>query len=63
MALAIAGNGIMREFVWLECTVCGWRNYRAQKETRGSDRLERFKFCFNRKSCGKHTLHKENRKK
>ncbi|MBU6294933.1 MAG: 50S ribosomal protein L33 [Planctomycetes bacterium] len=53
----------MREFVWLECTVCGWRNYRAQKETRGSDRLERNKFCFNRKSCGKHTPHKENRKK
>ena len=30
----------MREYVWLECTVCGNRNYRAQKETRGADRLE-----------------------
>ena len=25
----------MREYVWLECTVCGSRNYRAEKETRG----------------------------
>ena len=25
----------MREYVWLECTACGDRNYRVQKETRG----------------------------
>ena len=30
----------MREYVWLECTACGARNYRTQKETRGADRLE-----------------------
>ena len=24
----------MREYVWLECTACGSRNYRTQKETR-----------------------------
>ena len=24
----------MREYVWLECTACGERNYRVQKETR-----------------------------
>ena len=24
----------MREYVWLECTACGDRNYRVQKETR-----------------------------
>ena len=24
----------MREYVWLECTTCGDRNYRTQKETR-----------------------------
>ena len=24
----------MREYVWLECTSCGERNYRTQKETR-----------------------------
>jgi len=33
----------MREYVWLECTETGERNYRVQKETRGSDRLERRK--------------------
>jgi len=33
----------MREYVWLECTSCGDRNYRTQKETRGADRLERSK--------------------
>ena len=27
----------MREYVWLECTVCGNRNYRTQKETRGAE--------------------------
>ena len=36
---------VMREYVWLECTVCGSRNYRTQKETRGADRLELKKFC------------------
>jgi large subunit ribosomal protein L33 len=51
---------IMREYVWLECTVCGSRNYRAQKETRGADRLELKKFCRKER---KHTLHKESRKK
>ncbi len=50
----------MREYVWLECTVCGSRNYRAQKETRGADRLERKKFC---RKEHKHTVHKESRKK
>ncbi len=29
----------MREYVWLECTTCGDRNYRVQKETRGSRAL------------------------
>ncbi|MFO0970597.1 MAG: 50S ribosomal protein L33 [Gemmataceae bacterium] len=35
----------MREYVWLECTVCGARNYRTHKETRGAERLELKKFC------------------
>ena len=26
----------MREYVWLECSTCGERNYRVQKETRGA---------------------------
>jgi large subunit ribosomal protein L33 len=51
---------IMREYVWLECSVCGSRNYRTEKETRGADRLERKKFCRKER---KHTVHKESRKK
>ncbi|MFL5245269.1 MAG: 50S ribosomal protein L33 [Gemmataceae bacterium] len=50
----------MREYVWLECTVCASRNYRAQKETRGAERLELKKFCRKER---KHTVHKESRKK
>jgi len=50
----------MREYVWLECSVCGSRNYRTQKETRGADRLEMKKFCRKER---KHTPHKESRKK
>ena len=49
-----------REYVWLECTVCGNRNYRTNKETRGTDRIELKKFCRKER---KHTLHKESRKK
>ena len=54
------GELIMREYVWMECTVCGARNYRTQKETRGADRLELKKFCRKER---KHTPHKESRKK
>lgn len=50
----------MREYVWLECTVTGDRNYRVQKETRGAERLELKKYC---PRLRKHTLHKESRKK
>jgi large subunit ribosomal protein L33 len=50
----------MREHVWLECTVCGTRYYRTEKETRGTERLELKKFCVKER---KHTLHKESRKK
>jgi large subunit ribosomal protein L33 len=50
----------MREYVWLECTECGARNYRTPKETRGADRLQLKKFCRKER---KHTTHKENRKK
>ncbi len=50
----------MREYVWMECSVCGNRNYRTQKETRGADRIELKKFCRKER---KHTLHKESRKK
>jgi large subunit ribosomal protein L33 len=50
-----------REYVWLECTSCGGRNYRTQRLTRGStDRLELKKYCRKER---KHTPHKESRKK
>lgn len=63
-----------REYVWMECTVCGARNYRTQRamkprqkskevKTRvmnSSGRLELKKFCRVEK---KHTLHRETRKK
>ncbi len=50
----------MREYVWLECTSCGERNYRVQKETRGSERLDRKKYC---KRERQHVAHRESRKK
>jgi large subunit ribosomal protein L33 len=55
-----SGSGVMREYVWLECTECGDRNYRVQKETRGAERLELKKYC---KRSRTHTTHKESRKK
>jgi large subunit ribosomal protein L33 len=56
----LAWVALMREYVWLECTVCGNRNYRTNKETRGTNRLELKKFCRKER---KHTMHKESRKK
>lgn len=50
----------MREYVWLECTGCGDKNYRVQKETRGANRLELKKYCRRER---KHVPHKESRKK
>jgi len=50
----------MREYVWLECSECGARNYRTNKETRGTERLEVKKYC---PKMRKHTVHKESRKK
>ena len=55
-----SGVAAMREYVWLECTDCGDRNYRVQKETRGAERLELKKYCPRTR---KHTVHKESRKK
>jgi ribosomal protein L33 len=51
---------VMREYVWLECTETGQRNYRVIKETRGTERLELMKYC---PRLRRHTLHKESRKK
>jgi large subunit ribosomal protein L33 len=49
-----------REYVWLECTETGIRNYRVQKIMKGTERLELMKYC---PQLRKHTLHKESRKK
>ena len=49
----------MREHVFLECTDCKNRNYRTQKETRGTGKLELKKFC---RFCSGHRVHKEKRK-
>ena len=49
-----------REYVWLECTESGDRNYRAEKEMRGTERLELKKY---NPKLRRHTSHKESRKK
>jgi len=49
----------MREYITLECTECGQRNYRTQRETRGGGRMEIKKYCPRDR---KHTAHKERRK-
>jgi large subunit ribosomal protein L33 len=51
---------MVREYVWLECSESGQRNYRTSKETRGTERLELKKYC---KKLRRHTVHKESRKK
>ena len=51
---------VAREYVWLECTESGMRNYRVPKEMRGTERLELKKYC---PKLRKHTVHKESRKK
>ena len=56
----LCGVCAMREYVWLECTETGARNYRVIKETRGTERLELKKYC---PRLRRHTLHKESRKK
>lgn len=56
----LSGENMAREYVWLECTETGLRNYRVNKETRGTERLELKKYCS---KLRKHTVHKESRKK
>jgi large subunit ribosomal protein L33 len=49
-----------REFVFLECEVCGNRHYRTDKSNApGSSKLELSKYC---KTCRKHVKHKEKKK-
>ena len=49
----------MREYVSMECSDCGNRNYRASKDTRGTSKLELKKYC---RYCRRHTVHVEKRK-
>jgi large subunit ribosomal protein L33 len=49
----------MRQYVTLECTDCGSRNYRTQMETRGNAKLRIKKYCPRER---KHTLHRERKK-
>jgi large subunit ribosomal protein L33 len=49
-----------REYVWLECTKCGHRNYRTSVNVvAGVPKLELKRFCSNERA---HTVHKLRRK-
>ena len=48
-----------REYVTMECTVCGAKNYRTQLETRGDAKLRLKKYCPHER---KHTEHRERKK-
>ncbi len=49
-----------REYVWLECTECGQRNYRTEVSVaEGAPKLELKKYC---KTERKRTAHKLRRK-
>ena len=49
-----------REAIYLECTVCGNRNYRStNKGGAGAVKVALKKYC---KFCRKHTDHKEKKK-
>ena len=56
----MAKKGQVREYVFLECTKCGRRNYRTSKNTKAGYKLTGIKkFC---KHDREHTEHKERRK-
>ncbi len=49
-----------RDYVAMECAVCGSRTYRTSKQLRGSTtKLELKKYCS---TCRKHIEHKEKKK-
>ena len=52
-------NRMVRERITMECTECGMRHYRSQREMRRGNRLELKKYC---KKDRKHTVHRERRK-
>jgi large subunit ribosomal protein L33 len=53
-------KGPKREYVWLECTSCGGRNYRTEVSVAaGAPKLELKKFCRKERT---RTVHKLRRK-
>jgi large subunit ribosomal protein L33 len=53
-------KGPKREYVWLECSSCGDRNYRTQVSVApGASKLDLKKFCRRER---KHTVHKVRKK-
>ena len=49
-----------REYVSMECSACGSRNYRTQKRAKGQTyKVEVQKYCAR---CRRHELHKEKKK-
>ena len=49
----------MREWMFLECSECGNRNYSTQKDPKDTNKLELKKYC---KYCHGHRANKEKRK-
>ncbi len=49
----------MREWLFLECTHCGNRFYRTNKNTKAQTKIEVTKFC---NVCRAHKPHKEKKK-
>jgi large subunit ribosomal protein L33 len=49
----------MREYVTLECTECGARNYRTLVDSRAQKKLQLKKYC---RAERKRTVHKERKK-
>jgi len=49
----------MRENITLECTDCGNKNYRTNREMKNTNKLQIKKFC---KFCRKHQVHNEKKK-
>ncbi len=49
-----------REFLFLECSACGRRNYRTERTTKGGGKkLSLQKYC---RFCRKHVRHEEKKK-
>jgi len=53
-------KGGLREWLTLECSVCGRRHYRTVRRSKDSPKLDKLKkYCS---TCRKHVEHKEKRK-